>query len=142
MELWFPDNRRGIILPLFSFFIKINKKVILIHYVNNTLIGIVIGLMIALSVVYFIETIEEFREDDLLKGVFFLVVTSAYLRLSFVLLSSKKIYLYITLVGSIGLFILYMATRESIDDIGELGIISKSLQLGVITGLVVLIRKN
>ena len=109
---------------------------------NNKLSGIVIGLMIALSVVYGIETIEEFREDDLLKGVFFLVVTNAYFGLGILLLSSKKIYLYITLAGSIGLFILYIITRESIDDIGELGIISKSLQLGVITGLIILIRKN
>lgn len=105
-------------------------------------LGIIVGLMFALSVVYAIETIEEFREDDLLKGVFFLVVTSAYLSLSFVLLlPSRSIYLYITGIGSAFLFILYFATRESLDDIGELGTISKVIQVGVIV-LIIYMLKN
>jgi len=110
---------------------------------NSTLIGIITGLMIALSVVYLIETIEEFQEEDLLKGIFFLGVTVIYIVLAVLLLSKyKKIASYITLAGSIGLVVLYVVTRENIEDIGELGIISKSLQVGIITVIIILIRKN
>ena len=39
---------------------------------KKSLAGIVVGLMIAISVVYFVETSEElFEEQDLVKGPFF-----------------------------------------------------------------------
>ena len=103
--------------------------------------GIIVGLMLALSMVYFVETVEEFEEKDILKGIFFLGVTVTYLGLAIALvLPSKKIYLYITGIGTAFLFILYFATRESLDDIGELGIISKGIQAALIVLIIVFLK--
>jgi hypothetical protein len=104
--------------------------------------GIIVGLMLALSMVYLVETIEEFEENDTLKGIFFLGVTVTYMGLAIALvLPSKKIYLYITGIGSAFLFILYFATRESLDDIGELGMISKGIQICIIVFVIGMLKK-
>ena len=58
---------------------------------NKSIIGIVVGLMIATSVIYFVETSEElFEEQDMVKGPFFLVVAIAYLPVAYLMLTKKN----------------------------------------------------
>ena len=121
---------------------------------QKSLIGVVVGLMIATSTVYFVETIEEFEEGDMIKGTFFLVVAVAYLPVAYWMLTKKSSTPFIAAIaGSIGIMILYAVTRTDLaavfgmeaGRIGHLGIVSKVLQIGVVTGsLLVLLqaRKN
>ena len=110
---------------------------------QKSLIGIVVGLMIAISIVYFVETIEEFEEQDMVKAPFFLIVAIAYLPIAYWMISKKSSTPFvITIVGSIGIMILYAVTRTDLavifgmesGGIGHLGIISKVLQVGVVIG--------
>ena len=117
---------------------------------QKSLIGIVVGLMIATSVVYFVETIEEFDEGDMIKGPFFLVVAVAYIPVTYWMLSKdSSVPFVVAIAGTIGIMILYAVTRADIaavfgmeaGRIGQLGIISKVLQVGVVTGsLLVLLQ--
>ena len=117
---------------------------------QKSLIGIVVGLMIATSAVYFVETIEEFEEGDMIKGPFFLVVAVAYLPVAYWMLTkNSSIPFAVAIVGSIGIMILYAVTRTDLaavfgmeaGRIGHLGIVSKVLQIGVVTGsLLVLLQ--
>jgi predicted transcriptional regulator len=117
---------------------------------QKSLIGIVVGLMIATSVVYFVETIEEFEEGDMIKGPFFLVVAVAYIPVTYWMLSKdSSVPFVVAIAGTIGIMILYAVTRADIaavfgmeaGRIGQLGIISKVLQVGVVTGsLLVLLQ--
>jgi len=110
---------------------------------NRSLIGIIVGLMIATSTVYFVETIEEFEEEDMLKGSFFLIVAVAYLPVAYLMLTKKSTLPYVVvIVGTIGIIILYSITRTDMaiafgmeaGNIGHLGIVSKVLQVGIILG--------
>jgi len=110
---------------------------------QKSLIGVVVGLMIATSTVYFVETIEEFEEGDMIKGPFFLVVTIAYIPVAYLMVTkNSSIPFAIAIVGTIGIMILYAVTRTDLaavfgmdaGGIGHLGIISKVLQVGVVTG--------
>ncbi len=110
---------------------------------QKSLIGIVVGLMIAISTVYFVETIEEFEEQDMVKAPFFLIVAIAYLPVAYWMISKKNsIPFVVTIVGSIGIMVLYAVTRTDLaivfgmeaGGIGHLGIISKVLQVGVVIG--------
>ena len=117
---------------------------------QKSLIGVVVGLMIATSAVYFVETIEEFEEGDMIKGPFFLVVAAAYLPVAYWMLSKKSSVPFVVAVaGSFGIMILYAVTRTDMaavfgmeaGKIGHLGIVSKVLQVGVVTGsLLVLLQ--
>lgn len=117
---------------------------------KKSLIGIVVGLMMATSVVYFVETIEEFEEGDMIKGPFFLVVAVAYISVTYWMLSKySSVPFMVVIVGTIGIMILYAVTRTDMaiifgmeaGNIGHLGIISKVLQVGVVTGsLLVLLQ--
>ena len=117
---------------------------------QKSLIGIVVGLMMATSAVYFVETVEEFEEGDMVKGPFFLVVSIAYLPVAYWMLSkNSSVPFAIAIAGSIGIMILYAVTRTDMaavfgmeaGRIGHLGIVSKVLQVGVVTGsLLVLLQ--
>ena len=117
---------------------------------QKSLIGVVVGLMIATSTVYFVETIEEFEEGDMVKGPFFLVVTIAYVPVAYWMMTkNSSIPFAIAISGSIGIMILYAVTRTDLaavfgmeaGGIGHLGIVSKVLQVGVVTGsLLVLLQ--
>ena len=51
---------------------------------TKSIVGIVVGLMIATSEVYFVETSEElFEEQDMAKGPFFLILAIAYVPVAF-----------------------------------------------------------
>ncbi len=111
---------------------------------NKTIIGIVVGLMIAISAVYFVETSEElFEEQDMVKGPFFLIVAIAYLPVAYLMLTKKSALPHVVaIVGTVGIIALYAVTRTDMaivfemeaGSIGHLGIVSKILQVGVVLG--------
>ena len=111
---------------------------------TKSIVGIVVGLMIATSAVYFVETSEElFEEQDMIKGPFFLVVAIAYIPVAIWMLSKNSIVPHvIAIVGSIGIIALYAVTRTDMavvlgmeaGRVGHLGIVSKTLQVGIIVG--------
>ena len=110
---------------------------------KKSLIGVIVGLMIATSIVYFVETIEEFEEGDMIKGPFFLIVAIAYIPVAVWMLSKNSSVPYvIAIIGSIGIITLYAVTRTDMavifgmeaGKVGHLGIISKTLQVGIIAG--------
>lgn len=113
---------------------------------NKSIIGIVVGLMIATSVVYFVETSEElFEEQDMVKGPFFLIVAVAYLPIAYLMLKTKSTLPHmVAIVGTIGIMALYAVTRTDMaivfgmeaGNIGHLGIVSKILQTGIVLGSV------
>ena len=121
---------------------------------QKSLIGIVVGLMIATSTVYFVETIEEFEEGDMIKGPFFLIVAIAYIPVAYWMMSKNSSTPFaIAMVGSIGIMVLYAVTRTDMavvfgmeaGGIGHLGIISKVLQVGVVVGSILVLlqaKKN
>ena len=116
---------------------------------KKSLTGIVVGLMIATSTVYFVETYEElFEEQDMIKGPFFLVVAIAYIPVAFWILknpNSSAPYL-VTIAGTVGIIVLYAVTRtdagaiafglEHAGKIGHLGMVSKVIQAGAVIGSV------
>lgn len=112
---------------------------------NKKLIGFVVGLMIASSAVYVVETIEEFEEEDMIKGPFFLAVAIGYIIAAlWIIRKDSKISYIVVIVGTIGIIILYAVTRTDMvisfgmeaEKIGHLGIVSKVLQIGVVSGLI------
>jgi len=116
---------------------------------KKSLVGIVVGLMIATSAVYFVETSEElFEEQDMIKGPFFLIVAIAYVPVAVWMLKSPNSsapYL-VTIAGTVGIIALYAVTRtdagaitfglEHAGKIGHLGMVSKVVQVGVVIGSV------
>lgn len=113
---------------------------------NKKLVGIVVGLMIATSAVYFVETVEEFEEGDMIKGPFFLVVSVVCIPVAvWMLTKNSSIPHVIAIVGSIGIIALYAVTRTDMavilgmeaGSIGHLGIVSKTLQVGIIAGSII-----
>ena len=116
---------------------------------KKSIVGIVVGLMIATSTVYFVETSEElFEEQDMIKGPFFLVVAIAYIPVAFWMLrnpNSSAPYL-VTIAGTVGIIALYAVTRtdagaiafglEHAGNVGHLGMVSKVVQIGVVIGSV------
>jgi hypothetical protein len=119
---------------------------------NKTLIGIIAGLMIATSVVYFVETFEElFEEQDMIKGPFFLIVAVAYIPTAIWIMKSKNTMpIVIALAGNIGLIALYALTRTDMavalgleaGTIGHMGMVSKILQIGIVLGSVVILLQS
>ena len=116
---------------------------------KKSIVGIVVGLMIATSAVYFVETIEElFEEQDMIKGPFFLVVTIAYIPVAVWMLKipNSSIPYLVTIAGTVGIIVLYAVTRtdagaialglEHAGKIGHLGMVSKIVQVGVVIGSV------
>ena len=111
---------------------------------NKSIIGIVVGLMIATSAVYFVETSEElFEEQDMVKGPFFLIVAIAYLPVAYLMLTKKSALPHVVaIVGTVGIIALYAVTRTDMaivfgmeaGSIGHLGMVSKILQVGVVLG--------
>ena len=114
---------------------------------KKSIVGIVVGLMIAISAVYFVETYEElFEEQDMIKGPFFLVVTVAYIPVAVWMLKSpnSSVPYLVTIAGTVGIILLYAATRtdagaialglEHAGKIGHLGMVSKIIQVGVVVG--------
>jgi hypothetical protein len=114
---------------------------------KKSIIGIVVGLMIATSAVYFVETSEElFEEQDMIKGPFFLVVAIAYVPVAIWMLKSpnSSAPYFVTIAGTIGIIALYAVTRtdagavafglEHAGKIGHLGMVSKIVQVGVVIG--------
>jgi len=112
---------------------------------KKSIVGIVVGLMIATFTVYFVETSEElFEEQDMIKGPFFLVVAIVYIPVAVWMLKSPNSsapYL-VTIAGTIGIIALYAVTRTDMaavfgmnaGGIGHLGMVSKVLQFGVVIG--------
>jgi len=119
---------------------------------NKSIIGIVVGLMIATSAVYFVETSEElFEEQDMIKGPFFLIVSIAYLSVAFFMLKKNNTLPHVVAItGTIGIIALYAITRTDMaiafgmeaGSIGHLGIVSKILQTGIILGSVVILTQS
>ena len=116
---------------------------------TKSIVGIVVGLMIATSAVYFVETSEElFEEQDMIKGPFFLVVAIAYIPVAVWMLKSpnSSAPYVVTIVGTVGIMILYAVTRidagaialglEHAGNVGHLGMVSKIVQVGVVIGSV------
>ena len=116
---------------------------------KKSIVGIVVGLMMATSTVYFVETSEElFEEQDMIKGPFFLVVAIAYIPVAFWMLKSPNSYVpyFVTIAGTLGIIALYAVTRtdagaialglEHAGSIGHLGMVSKIVQVGVVIGSV------
>ena len=116
---------------------------------KKSIVGIVVGLMIATSAVYFVETSEElFEEQDMIKGPFFLVVAIAYIPVAVWMLTSpnSSTPYVVTIAGTIGIIALYVVTRtdagaialglEHAGNIGHLGMVSKIAQVGVVIGSV------
>jgi hypothetical protein len=110
---------------------------------KKTLMGIIVGLMVATSAVYFVETIEEFEEGDMIKGPFFLVVAIAYIPVAYLMISKNSSIPYVVvIVGSVGIMVLYAITRTDMamalgmeaGRVGHLGIVSKTLQIGIVFG--------
>ena len=114
---------------------------------KKSISGIVVGLMIATSAVYFVETGEElFEEQDMIKGPFFLVVAIAYIPVAIWMLKSpnSSIPYLVTIAGTVGIIALYAVTRmdagaiafglEHAGKIGHLGMVSKVVQAGVVIG--------
>jgi len=114
---------------------------------KKSIVGIVVGLMIATSAVYFVETSEElFEEQDMIKGPFFLVVAIAYIPVAVWMLKSpnNSVPYLVTIAGTIGIIALYAVTRtdagavalglEHAGNIGHLGMVSKIVQVGVVIG--------
>ncbi len=116
---------------------------------NKSIIGIVVGLMIATSAVYFVETSEElFEEQDMVKGPFFLIVAIAYLPVAYFMLKKKSTLPHVVAIaGTVGIMVLYAVTRTDMaivfgmeaGNIGHLGMVSKILQTGIILGSVLTI---
>lgn len=110
---------------------------------NKTILGITIGLLLAVSVIYFVESIEEFGESEYDEGVFFLITGIVHIIIAILLgFKNNKIYHYITIAGTICLMILYGVTRSDLSDVGELGIVSKVIQVGIIASLIVILLKK
>lgn len=119
---------------------------------NKSIIGIVVGLMIATSAVYFVETSEElFEEQDMIKGPFFLIIATAYLSVAFFMLKKNSTLPHVVAIaGTIGIIVLYAITRTDMaiafgmeaGNIGHLGILSKILQTGIILGSVVILIQS
>ncbi|WP_316504446.1 hypothetical protein [Nitrosopumilus sp.] len=114
---------------------------------KKSLVGILVGLMMATSAVYFVETSEElFEEQDMVKGPFFLIVAIAYIPVAYWMIKNpdSQIPYVVTIMGTVGIIILYAATRTDMaaafgmeaGKIGHLGMVSKVLQFGVIIGSV------
>ena len=113
---------------------------------NKSIIGIVVGLMIATSAVYFVETSEElFEEQDMVKGPFFLIVAVAYLPVAYLMLKKKNMLPHVVAIaGTMGIIALYAVTRTDMaimfgmeaGNIGHLGMVSKILQTGIVLGSV------
>ena len=112
---------------------------------KNSIVGIVVGLMVATSAVYFVETSEElFEERDMIKGPFFLTVAIAYIPVAFWMLKSpnSSAPYVITIAGTVGIIVLYAVTRTDMaiafgmeaGNIGHLGMVSKIVQVGVVIG--------
>ena len=114
---------------------------------KKSIVGIIVGLMIATSAVYFVETYEElFEEYDMIKGPFFLAVAIAYVPVAFWMLKSphNSAPYIVTITGTVGIIILYAVTRtdagaiaiglEHAGKIGHLGMVSKIVQIGVVIG--------
>jgi len=114
---------------------------------TKSIVGIVVGLMIATSAVYFVETSEElFEEQDMVKGPFFLVVAIVYIPVAIWMLKSpnSSAPYVVTIAGTIGIIALYAVTRTDMaavfgmnaGGIGHLGMVSKALQVGIVIGSV------
>jgi len=114
---------------------------------TKSIVGIVVGLMIATSTVYFVETSEElFEEQDMIKGPFFLVVAIAYIPVAIWMLKSpnSSIPYVVTIAGTVGIIVLYAVTRTDMaivlgmeaGNVGHLGMVSKIVQVGIVIGSV------
>ena len=119
---------------------------------NNMLNGVLIGLLVAVSVVYFVETYDELiQEMDMIKGLFFLATAVGYAGMTIIITrKSAGNYLIFTIAGSIVLIILYAITRTDMaavflmepGSIGHLGITSKIIQICIIVVSVMLYKKQ
>lgn len=119
---------------------------------NKTLIGVIVGLMIATSAVYFVETSEElFEEQDMIKGPFFLIIAVAYIPVAIWTIRKKSTTpIVIALAGTVGLMTLYGITRTDMavalgmeaGSIGHMGIVSKVLQSGIVICSVIALAQS
>lgn len=116
---------------------------------HTLLTGILFGLVVATSIVYFEEVREELvKDEDMVKGPFFLVVATAHVLVAIWLLKSPSGTAphAVIIAGTVGLIILYAATRtdagavalgmEGAGGIGHLGIVSKATQACVLVAAV------
>ena len=116
---------------------------------TKSLTGIVVGLMIATSMLYFYLSIGDFQEGETdVKTGFFLVVAIAHLPICAWMLKdeSKKPHV-IALIGTIFMVALYAVTRTDLalalgfeaGGFGGMGILSKSFQVGIVVGTIMML---
>lgn len=109
---------------------------------SNQYTSIIIGLLFAVSIVYFVEAVEELSEEEILEGTFFLITAIVHLGfIPFILLRSTKTPIILVIIGTISLIVLYFATRDDLEDIGELGMVSKIVQFAIVAlGITFLVK--
>ena len=116
---------------------------------TKSITGIVVGLMIATSMLYFYLSIGDFQEGEAdVKTGFFLVVAIAHLPICAWMLKdeSKKPHV-IALIGTIFVMALYAVTRTDLalalgfqaGGFGGMGILSKIFQIGIVVGTIMMI---
>jgi hypothetical protein len=119
---------------------------------NKSIIGIIVGLMLATALVYFVEASEELLEEqDMVKGPFFLIVAVSYIPVAYWMMGRQSQTPYVVaIIGTIGIMALYMITRTDMASmlgmqagkIGHLGIVSKTLQTGIVLGSTLVLMRS
>ena len=116
---------------------------------TKSITGIVVGLMIATSMLYFYLSIGDLQEGEAdVKTGFFLIVAIAHLPICAWMLKdeSKKPHV-IALVGTVLVIILYAVTRTDLalalgfeaGGFGGMGILSKIFQIGIVVGTIMML---
>lgn len=120
---------------------------------KKLLLGLLLGLIIATTAIYALETMDELvDEGDMIKGPFFLAITLLYIPVTIWALRTDSTIAYSILIsGTVAIMILYAVTRTELAQsigmeaggIGNLGILSKVFQIGiVIVGGLLLVYLN
>ena len=115
---------------------------------TKSLTGIVVGLMIATSMLYFYLAIDNFQEDEPVEASFFLAVAMIHLPVcAWMITKESKIPHVIALTGTIAVIVLYAITRTDMalalgleaGGFGGMGIISKVFQVGIVVGTIMML---
>ena len=116
---------------------------------TKSLTGIVVGLMIAVSMLYFYLAIDNFQEgDELAEASFFLIVAISHLPVcAWMLAKESKMPQVVALIGTVAIIALYAITRTDLalaiglesGGFGGMGILSKIFQVGIVAGTIMML---
>ena len=115
---------------------------------TKSLSGIVVGLMIATSMLYFYLAIDNLEENEVAEASFFLVVAIAHIPVCvWMLAKESKTPHAIALAGTLVVIALYAVTRTDMAVViglesggfGGMGILSKIFQIGIVVGTIMMI---